>query len=177
MPIFTGSVMWSTAKPTLSLGSLACLQKKSRWLFKAFCTPLYTTHLSANYKRASMKKLQVAYNDPLGVLQKKPRWTSASELFVFCSALKRILKNIWLQKDRHFFIFQSKGGDRFERFLHSKCVSYVIYTNQRLKINGINHFHTIFIQINPLVGETEICWWVRSTQTGLCVNRLYLDTS
>ncbi len=34
-------------------------------LFKAYCTPLCTAHLWTNYKKASMQRLQVAYNDAL----------------------------------------------------------------------------------------------------------------
>ncbi len=49
-------------------------------LFKAYCTPLYTAHLWSNYKKASMQRLQVAYNDALRILLKRPGWCSASEL-------------------------------------------------------------------------------------------------
>ena len=65
-------------------------------LFRTYCTPLYTAPLWVNYKRGSLQKLQVAYNDCLRILLKKPRSTRASELF--CSlglttfmALLRIL--------------------------------------------------------------------------------------
>lgn len=50
-------------------------------LFKAYCTPLYTAPLWTKYKKGSLQKLQVAYNDGLRILLKKPRWSSASELF------------------------------------------------------------------------------------------------
>ena len=51
-------------------------------LFKAYCSPLYSAHLWLNYKKASLQKLQVAYNDALRILLKRPRWTSASAPFV-----------------------------------------------------------------------------------------------
>lgn len=51
-------------------------------LFKANCSPLYTAHLWLKYKKASLQKLQVAFNDALRMLLKKPRSTCASELFV-----------------------------------------------------------------------------------------------
>ena len=50
-------------------------------LFRAFCTPLYTAPLWVRFKKASMNKLKVAYNDCMRILMRKPRWTSASELF------------------------------------------------------------------------------------------------
>lgn len=46
-------------------------------LFKAYCTPLHTAHLWTTYKKAS---LQVAYNNALHVLLRRPRWTSASDV-------------------------------------------------------------------------------------------------
>ncbi len=51
-------------------------------LFEAYCTPLYTAPLWSNYKKAVMQRIQVAYNDALRIPLKRPRWCSASELFV-----------------------------------------------------------------------------------------------
>ncbi len=50
-------------------------------LFRAYCTPLYTAPLWCKYKKASIHKLEVAYNDCMRILLKQPRWCSASELF------------------------------------------------------------------------------------------------
>ena len=50
-------------------------------LFRAYCTPLYTAPLWVNYKKESLHKLKVAYNDCLRILLKKPRSTRASQLF------------------------------------------------------------------------------------------------
>lgn len=55
---------------------------RDKALFRAFCSSLYTAHLWMSYKKASYKKLIVAYNDALRLLLEKPRWTSATELFV-----------------------------------------------------------------------------------------------
>ena len=65
------------------------LSRKFHWcsddvkicLFRSYCTPLYTAPLWVTYKKESFRKLKVAYNDCLRTLLKKPRWTSASELF------------------------------------------------------------------------------------------------
>ena len=50
-------------------------------LFRAYCTPLYTAPLWVKYKKESLRKLQVAYNDCLRIFLKKPRSTRASALF------------------------------------------------------------------------------------------------
>lgn len=60
----------------------ACTDNVKMTLFKSYCTPLYTAHLWTNYKKASLQRLQVAYNDAFRVLLRRPRWTSATELFV-----------------------------------------------------------------------------------------------
>ena len=51
-------------------------------LFKAYCTTMYTAHLWRRYKKSSMQKLTVAYNDALRMLLRVPRWSSASQMFV-----------------------------------------------------------------------------------------------
>ena len=65
-------------------------------LFRAYVTPLYTAHLWHSYKVKSIQKLKVAYNDALRLLLRRPRWHSASQLFVSmgvptCDALLRRL--------------------------------------------------------------------------------------
>lgn len=65
-------------------------------LFRAYCTPIYTAPLWVKYKKASLHKLQVAYNDCMRILLKKPRWSSASDLF--CKAgvntFQALLRNL-----------------------------------------------------------------------------------
>ena len=59
--------------------------RNGKWeslLFKAYCTPLYTAHLWRNYKKASLQKMTVAYNDCMRLLLKAPRSCSASQMFV-----------------------------------------------------------------------------------------------
>ncbi len=40
-------------------------------LFRAYCTPLYSTRLWVKFKKASFQKLQVAYNDCMRILMNK----------------------------------------------------------------------------------------------------------
>lgn len=52
--------------------SMCSLSAKST-LFKAFCTPMYTSHLWRRYQKSSMQKLIVVYNDGMRLLLKMPR--------------------------------------------------------------------------------------------------------
>ncbi len=57
-----------------------CTENVKVCLFKAICTPLYTAHLWSQYKKSSIQKLQVAYNDAMRLLFKQRRWCSASQM-------------------------------------------------------------------------------------------------
>lgn len=65
-------------------------------LFKAFCTPMYSAHLWCNYKKSSLQKLTVAYNDTMRLLLRIPRWFSASYLFAFSNvpSCEAVLRNL-----------------------------------------------------------------------------------
>ena len=80
-------------------------------LFRAYCTPLYTAPLWVNYKKESLRKLKVAYNDCLRILLKKPRSTRASELFynMGLTTFMALLRNLT-------FKFMSRL-DRFTNFI------------------------------------------------------------
>ena len=43
---------------------------------------MYTAHLWRHYKKCSMNRLNVAYNDGLRMLPRVPQWSSASQMFV-----------------------------------------------------------------------------------------------
>ena len=65
-------------------------------LFRAYCSPLYSAPLWVTYKKGSLLKLQVAYNDCLRILLKKPRSTRASKLFcdLGLSTFMALLRNL-----------------------------------------------------------------------------------
>lgn len=72
-------------------------------LFRAYCTPLYTAPLWWNYRRCTIRRLTVAYNDTFRLLMRVPRWHSASQLFVdahipTCEALQRHLMFKFMQR-------------------------------------------------------------------------------
>ena len=60
-----------------------CVVPKQHWLKYAhrLCAPLWV-----KFKKASLQKLQVAYNDCLRILLRKPRWCSATASEMFCNA-------------------------------------------------------------------------------------------
>ena len=62
-----------------------CALIMSTALLKAYCTPLYTSHMWCSHSKGKMDKLKVAYNEALRILLKYPRWESASKLYVNCN--------------------------------------------------------------------------------------------
>ncbi len=50
-------------------------------LFKTYCTPNYTAHLWWNYRKYSIRKLNIAYNDIMRLLLRLLHHHSASQLF------------------------------------------------------------------------------------------------
>ncbi len=86
-------------------------------LFKAYCTTLYTAHLWCNYRASSLQKLQVAYNDAMRILLRRPRWHSASEMFVSARVItfKALLRNLmyrficWLNASKNEIIVGSSN--------------------------------------------------------------------
>ncbi|KAK7933294.1 hypothetical protein WMY93_004190 [Mugilogobius chulae] len=81
----------------------ACSAAVKIKLFKAYCTPMYTAHLWRHYRRSSLHRLNVAYNDGLRMLLRVPRWSSASQMFVnsgvpTCPAVLRRLMYSCMQR-------------------------------------------------------------------------------
>ncbi|XDV54494.1 hypothetical protein PO909_022775 [Leuciscus waleckii] len=73
-----------------------CTDRVKVALFRAYCTPLHNAHLWSSFSKASLHKLQVAYNDALRILLRRPRWCSASEMFVAAgvNTLQATLRNV-----------------------------------------------------------------------------------
>ena len=51
-------------------------------LFKSFCTNLYSSHIWCSFKKSSLNKVRVAYNNSFRIIFKLPRSCSASQMFV-----------------------------------------------------------------------------------------------
>lgn len=78
--------LYARANMLLRKFSAASVQTKVV-LFNAFCSPIYGCQLWCNYRKESLNRLRVAYNNALRLLLKMPRWTSASDLFVTHGAI------------------------------------------------------------------------------------------
>ena len=94
-------------------------------LFRAYCTPLYTSPLWVKFKKASMHKLQVAYNDCLRILLKKPRWSSASEMFcnLGISTFQALRRNLMYR----FMCRLNESQNSFIGLLINPCLSTTRY--------------------------------------------------
>jgi len=74
-------IMYAQAKMPIRKFGMCSVSVRTT-LYRAHCTPMYTAHLWRCYRKSSMQKLNVAYNDGLRLLLKVARWSSASQLFV-----------------------------------------------------------------------------------------------
>ena len=52
-------------------------------LFKTFCSNMYCSHLWSSFKKCTLNKLRVAYNNCLRRLMSIPKFCSASQMFVY----------------------------------------------------------------------------------------------
>ena len=104
-------------------------------LFRACCTPLYTAPLWVNYKKSSMQKLHVAYNDAMRILLKIPRGGSASQMVVTAGVrtFKALLRNIMF----HFMLGLEESGNCIMVALSKPTVSCSRYVS-RLRMHCLN---------------------------------------
>ena len=65
-------------------------------LFNTYCSPMYTAQLWWNHTVASFHRLNVAYNNVLRRLLRRPRFCSASGLFAECRIpnCKAVIRNL-----------------------------------------------------------------------------------
>ena len=88
-------------------------------LFNTYCSPMYTAQLWWNHTVASFHRLNVAYNNILRRLLRRPRFCSASGLFVECRIpnCKAVIRNlifkfmIRLDLSKNSIIFTILGSD------------------------------------------------------------------
>ena len=59
-----------------------CTDAIRSFLFQMYCGNLYCSSLWCFFKKSSLKKLSVAYNNAFRILQHLPRWCNASTMFV-----------------------------------------------------------------------------------------------
>ena len=63
-----------------------CSENVKVRLFKTFCSPMYTAHIWWNYRKCTIRKLYVAFNDVMRMLLNLPRYSSAVVFNLFRSA-------------------------------------------------------------------------------------------
>ena len=81
----------------------SCSQEVKCLLFNTFCGNFYSGHCWSSYKRASMSKLVVGFNNSFRRLMSYPRFCSASSMYVFnhvCSFNEILRKSIYSFRER-----------------------------------------------------------------------------
>ena len=92
-------------------------------LFRAYCTPLYTAPLWVNYKKESLRKLKVAYNDALRILLKRPRGGSDSGLTTFQALLRNLMFSFKCRLDRSLnVVITALTNPRYSSVRYSSCM-------------------------------------------------------
>lgn len=81
--IFTdsGHAMYAQANALIWKFGICSVQVKAT-LLKTYSIPMYTANLWRRYRRRSMLKPYVAYNDGVRLQLKVPHWSNASQLLV-----------------------------------------------------------------------------------------------
>ena len=98
---------------------IMCSMSVKIQLFNAYCSPMYTAQLWWNHTVASFHRLNVAYNNILRRLLRRPRFCSASGLFVECRIpnCKAVIRNLIfrfmtrLDLSKNSIIFTILGSD------------------------------------------------------------------
>ena len=80
-----------------------CSPTVKTMLFRTYCTSMYTGHIWCSYKKATMQKVTVAFNNAFRRILGAPRYCSASEMFAHtytpsCPTVRR--KMIYSFRDR-----------------------------------------------------------------------------
>ncbi len=110
-------------------------------LLRAYCTPLYTAHLWYNFKKGSMQRLTVAYNDAMRMLLRVPRYFSASQMFaeVNVPACQAVIRNL----THKFMVRLDKSENCIINVLINPAISSTRYTSPLWK-HWYKSLHTIY---------------------------------
>ena len=68
--------------PVISVVLVHCSVEVKSQLFSAYCSSMYCAALWCNFKKYTIRKLTVAYNNIFRRLMFLPKWCSASGMFV-----------------------------------------------------------------------------------------------
>ena len=106
--------------------SFICVQKLSEfpYMFKSYCSSLYTSSLWCNYRSESLRKLCVAYNNVFRKITFLPRDCSASLMFA-----TRDLPTCKMLIRKHAYIFMKSVAESRNVILHSIVRSDSLFTS------------------------------------------------
>ena len=106
--------------------SFICVQKLSEfpYMFKSYCSSLYTSSLWCNYCSESLRKLCVAYNNVFRKITFLPRDCSASLMFA-----TRDLPTCKILIRKHAYIFMKSVAESRNVILHSIVRSDSLFTS------------------------------------------------
>ena len=106
--------------------SVICVQKLSEfpYMFKSYCSSLYTSSLWCNYRSESLRKLCVAYNNVFRKITFLPRDCSASLMFA-----TRDLPTCKILIRKHAYIFMKSVAESRYVILHSIVRSDSLFTS------------------------------------------------
>ena len=106
--------------------SFICVQKLSEfpYMFKSYCSSLYTSSLWCNYRSESLRKLCVAYNNVFRKITFLPRDCSASLMFA-----TRDLPTCKILIRKHAYMFMKSVAESRNVILHSIVRSDSLFTS------------------------------------------------
>ena len=106
--------------------SFICVQKLSEfpYMFKSYCSSLYTSSLWCNYRSESLRTLCVAYNNVFRKITFLPRDCSASLMFA-----TRDLPTCKILIRKHAYIFMKSVAESRNVILHSIVRSDSLFTS------------------------------------------------
>ena len=106
--------------------SFICVQKLSEfpYMFKSYCSSLYTSSLWCNYRSESLRKLCVAYNNVFRKITFLPRDCSASLMFA-----THDLPTYKILIRKHAYIFMKSVAESRNVILHSIVRSDSLFTS------------------------------------------------
>ena len=105
-------------------------------LFKTFCSNMYCSHLWSSFKKCTLNKLRVAYNNCLRRLMSIPKFCSASQMFVYLDV--RSFGEIRRKMVFNFIDRLKKSDNGLIKSVHNMCFNSnlqkywrgILYTNQ-----------------------------------------------
>ena len=137
-----------------------CSTSVKRTLFLAFCATLYTCELWVNYKKSSIERLRVQYNNAFRSMFGLPRYCSASGMFTegripgFAALIRSRVARMRdrISSSRNILIMEARLSPASSIYAQWRklLVPYNIYINYRL-------FNRIFLSLYSFFYFDYVC--------------------